>query len=50
MKLLKLLFLTSSIADFDVNGIRAFVAESGSTWITATNLLPAFTKLSGDNY
>jgi len=44
-QILKATILTSSIADFDVNGIRAFVAESGS--FTATNALPAFTKLSG---
>jgi hypothetical protein len=47
-EIIKVTVPTSSIADFDVNGIRAFVAESGSLW-TATNLLPAFTKLSGDN-
>lgn len=45
-QIIKATILTSSIADFDVNGIRAFVAESGS--FTAANLLPAFTKLSGD--
>jgi hypothetical protein len=46
-QIIKATILTSSIADFDVNGIRAFVAESGS--FTAANLLPAFTKLSGGN-
>jgi hypothetical protein len=47
-QIIKVAVPTSSIADFDVNGIRAFVAESGSTF-TATNSLPAFTKLNGDN-
>jgi hypothetical protein len=47
-QIIKATILTSSIADFDVNGIRAFVAESGSNF-TAANLLPAFTKLSGGN-
>jgi hypothetical protein len=48
-EIIKVTIATSSIADFDVNGIRAFVAESGSgaTGFTAANLLPAFTKLSG---
>jgi len=45
-QIIKATILTSSIADFDVNGIRAFVAESGS--FTAANSLPAFTNLSGD--
>ena len=45
-EIIKVTIATSSIADFDVNGIRAFVAESGSGF-TAANLLPAFTKLSG---
>ena len=50
-QIIKVSILTSSIADFDVNGIRAFVAESGSgaTGFTAANLLPAFTALSGSN-
>jgi hypothetical protein len=47
-QILKATILTSSIANFDPNAIRSFVAESGSTF-TATNLLPAFTKLSGGN-
>jgi hypothetical protein len=47
-QILKATILTSSIANFDPNAIRSFVAESGSTF-TATNLLPAFTKLNGDN-
>jgi hypothetical protein len=47
-EIIKVTFATSSIVDFDVNGIRAFVAESGSLW-TASNLLPAFTKLTNDN-
>jgi hypothetical protein len=46
-EIIKVTINTSSIADFDVNGIRAFVAESGSgaTGFTAANLLPAFTSL-----
>ena len=46
-QIIKVTIPTSSIADFDVNGIRAFVAESGSgaTGFTAANLLPAFTSL-----
>ena len=50
-QIIKVVIPTSSIADFDVNGIRAFVAESGSgaTGFTAANLLPAFTSLSGNN-
>ena len=47
-EIIKVAVPTSSISDFDVNGIRAFVATSGSLW-TATNALPAFTKLSGNN-
>ena len=47
-EIIKVAVPTSSIADFDVNGIRAFVATSASLWTTA-NALPAFTKLSGDN-
>ena len=47
-QIIKVAVPTSSIADFDVNGIRAFVAASGSLW-TAANLLPAFTKLNGNN-
>ena len=47
-QIIKVVIPTSSIADFDVNGIRAFVAESGSEF-TAANLLPAFTSLSGNN-
>lgn len=46
-EIIKVAVPTSSIADFDVNGIRAFVAESGS--FTAANLLPAFTKVNGTN-
>jgi hypothetical protein len=46
-EIIKVTINTSSIADFDVNGIRAFVAESGSgaTGFTAANALPAFTSL-----
>jgi hypothetical protein len=46
-QIIKVTIPTASIADFDVNGIRAFVAESGSvaTGFTAANLLPAFTSL-----
>lgn len=47
-EIIKVAVPTSSIADFDVNGIRAFVATSGSTF-TATNLLSAFTKVNGGN-
>jgi hypothetical protein len=47
-QIIKVAVATSSISDFDVNGIRAFVAESGSKF-TAANLLPAFTSLSGNN-
>jgi len=50
-QIIKVSILTSSFSDFDVNGIRAFVAESGSgtTGFTAANLLPAFTSISGSN-
>ena len=46
-QIIKVTIATSSIDTFDVNGIRAFVAESGSgaTGFTAANLLPAFTSL-----
>lgn len=47
-EIIKVVVPTSSIADFDVNGIRAFVAESGSNF-TSANLLSAFTKVNGDN-
>ena len=47
-QIIKVAVPTSSIADFDVNGIRAFVATSGSTF-TAANLLSAFTKVNGGN-
>jgi hypothetical protein len=44
----KLTVATSSLTDFDPNGIRAFVITSGST-ITTANNLQAFTALSGGN-
>lgn len=47
-QIIKVSATTSSIVDFDVNGIRAFVAESGSNF-TGANLLSAFTKLNGSN-
>lgn len=47
-EIIKVAVPTSSIADFDVNGIRAFVAESGSNF-TSANLLSAFTKVNGSN-
>ena len=47
-EIIKVSIPTSTIADFDVNGIRAFVAESGSNF-TAANLLQAFTKVNGSN-
>ena len=47
-EIIKVAVPTSSIADFDVNGIRAFVAESGSNF-TSANLLSAFTKVKGAN-
>lgn len=47
-EIIKVAIPTSSIADFDVNGIRAFVAESGSNF-TSANLLSAFTKVNGAN-
>lgn len=47
-EIIKVAVPTSSIADFDVNGIRAFVAESGSNF-TSANLLSAFTKVNGAN-
>lgn len=46
-QIIKVAVPTSSIADFDVNGVRAFVAASGS--FTAANLLSAFTKVNGGN-
>ena len=47
-EIIKVAVPTSSIANFDVNGIRAFVAESGSNF-TSANLLSAFTKVNGAN-
>lgn len=47
-EIIKVAVPASSIADFDVNGIRAFVAESGSNF-TSANLLSAFTKVNGAN-
>lgn len=46
-QIIKVAVPTSSIADYDVNGVRAFVAASGS--FTAANLLSAFTKVNGGN-
>lgn len=43
----KITVATSSLVDFDVNGIRAFVPVSGS--LTEATLLPAFTKINGAN-
>jgi hypothetical protein len=50
-EIIKVVITGSAIPDYDVNGIRAFVAESGSgaTGFTAANLLPAFTKINGSN-
>ena len=50
-EIIKVVITGSAIPDYDVNGIRAFVAESGSgaTGFTAANLLPAFTKINGTN-
>lgn len=47
-EIIKVAVPTSSIADFDANGIRAFVASSGSNF-TSANLLSAFTKVNGAN-
>ena len=44
----KLAVATSSLTDFDPNGIRAFIITSGST-VTVGQNLQAFTKLSGNN-
>ena len=44
----KLTVATSSLTDFDPNGIRAFVILSGSN-VTSANNLQAFTTLSGGN-
>ncbi len=44
----KLVVPTNILTDFDLNGIRAFVASTGSVY-TATTQLPEFTKVSGSN-
>ena len=46
-EIIKVVITGSAIPDFDTNGIRAFVAESGS--FTGANLLAAFTKVNGAN-
>ena len=44
--IIKLQVSSSALSGYDVNGIRSFVATSGSSF-TATNALPAFTKVNG---
>jgi hypothetical protein len=46
-EIIKVAVPVAQIPDYDVNGIRAFVAESGS--FTGANLLAAFTKVNGAN-
>jgi hypothetical protein len=43
----KLVVSSSLLTDFDTNGIRAFVASTGSLY-TATTQLPQFTKINGN--
>jgi hypothetical protein len=43
----KLVVSSSLLTDFDVNGVRAFVASTGSLY-TATTQLPQFTKVNGN--
>jgi hypothetical protein len=42
----KLTVSSSLLTDFDTNGVRAFVASTGSVYTTTTQL-PQFTKISG---
>jgi hypothetical protein len=42
----KLVVSSSLLTDFDTNGVRAFVASTGSLYTTTTQL-PQFTKVSG---
>jgi len=44
-QILKLTVTTSSLSGFDTNGVRSFVATSGSA-LAAANSLPAFTRLN----
>ena len=44
----KLTFATSSLLNFDINGIRAFVVSSGSV-VTADKTLQQFTAIQGGN-
>ena len=44
-QILKLTVTTSSLSGFDANGVRSFVATSGSG-LTAANALPAFTRVN----
>ena len=44
----KLVVPTNILTDFDLNGIRAFIASTGSVY-TATTQLPEFTKVVGSN-
>jgi hypothetical protein len=46
-QIIKLQVSASTLSDYDVNAIRSFVATTGSAF-TATNLLPAFTKVNGN--
>jgi hypothetical protein len=46
-QIIKLQVSASALTDYDVNAIRSFVATTGSLW-TASNLLPAFTKVNGN--
>ena len=46
-QIIKLQVSASALSNYDANAIRSFVATTGSLW-TATNALPAFTKVNGD--
>ena len=47
-EVIKLVVSASALTDFDFNGVRAFVASTGSLY-TATTQLPQFTKVVGEN-
>ena len=42
-------FPTVNLADYDAEGVRSFRLISGSSEITGSNILPAFTQVVGDN-
>jgi len=47
-QVIKLVVPANALTDFDFNGVRAFVASTGSLY-TATTQLPQFTKVVGEN-